>query len=219
MNNDSIYTPPSSKLKAPQELPVSYINSTLTSAKLRILAWITILYSILSIPMTGFEILSPIVEAFKPYESIKQVVSLLNIFLWCYLIIMFKKFLNLRFDFYRVDLLINILIIISIVAGLLPFLPLDQEFIRGFRYKDLFSFVLIVPIGVVFFLFGKRLLKIADRFRYLKTFSWLSMITGILLATIVLILFGVILGIVIDIVMAFIFFEAARERREWQAAQ
>ncbi len=218
MNNNSLYTPPVSELQTAQELPENYLNSSLTASSFKVLAWLSILYLILSISLSGFGILIQIVETFKSYENIVRVFSLLNIFFWSYLIIMFRKFLQLRFEFYKVDLLFNILIIISILWGAISIILSNQEIVSGIKYRDVISVILMIPIGIVMFMIGKRLLKISDEFRYLKTFSWLSMIAGVLSATIVLILLAAVFGFVMDFFMALIFFEAAREKRQLQSA-
>jgi hypothetical protein len=218
MNNNSLYTPPVSELQTAQELPENYLNSSLTASSFKVLAWLSILYLILSISLFGFATLIQIVETLKPYENLLSVISLLNIFLWSYLIIMFRKFLHLRFEFYKVDILINTLIILSILLGAVSFIPSNHEIVSGIKYRDVISVILMIPIGIVMFMIGKRLLKISDEFRYLKTLSWLNMIAGVLSATIVLILFAAVFGFVMDLFMALIFFEAAREKRQLQSA-
>jgi hypothetical protein len=219
MNNNSLYKPPTADLKTTQELPENYSNSALSASRLKLFGWLFVFQLIMSITMAGFESVSGMIEALNPYENIIQILSLSGTFLWAFLMIMFRKFLNLRFDFYDVDLLINILIFISILIGTIPFASLDVEVIRGFKLEDLIVFPLFLPYGLVTFLTGKRLLTIADRFPYLKGFSWLSMVSGILSATIVLLVLSIPLYIVMDLFITLIFFEAARERREWQAAQ
>ncbi len=219
MDNNSLYTPPTADLKTAQELPVNYSSSALTASRLKLLGWLFVMDFILTIPLTGFDVMSGTTEALDPYKNIIQILSLLSTFIWSYLMIMFRKFLNLRFEFYRVDLLINILIFISIMMGIIPFASLNEEIIAGIKLESLIVFTLLLPYGLVTFLSGKRLLTIADRFPYLKGFSWLSMISGILTTSIVLFVFSIPLYIVMELFIALIFFEAARERREWQAVQ
>ncbi len=62
-------------------------------------------------------------------------------------------------------------------------------------------------------------LSIADNFRYLKAISWMNLILGIFLMSVVLFFFAIPLGFLIDLFIGLLFFEASRELREWQAAQ
>lgn len=161
--------------------------------------------------------MSETIDYLNPYINIIQILLLLNTFIWSYLMIMFRKFLNLRFDFYRVDLLITILILISLFIAIIPFASLKEQIIWELDLEALIIFASFLPYGLMTFLTGKRLLTIADRFPYLKGLSWLSMISGIFTMTIVLIVFSIPLYIVMQLFIALIFFEAARERRELQA--
>lgn len=217
MNNNSLYTPPASDLKTTQELPANYCNSTFTASRLKLIGWIIVIQMILSIPLTGFDAMSETIDYLNPYINIIQILLLLNTFIWSYLMIMFRKFLNLRFDFYRVDLLITILILISLFIAIIPFASLKEQIIWELDLEALIIFASFLPYGLMTFLTGKRLLTIADRFPYLKGLSWLSMISGIFTMTIVLIVFSIPLYIVMQLFIALIFFEAARERRELQA--
>lgn len=219
MNNNSLYTPPKADLKTAQELPVIYSSSIFTATRLKLFGWIFVFQLIVWVPLLVFDLISEMTGALNPYKNIIQIVSLLDTLIWCFLMIMIKKFLNLRFDFYRVDLLINILIIISVMLEIISFTSLTQEVIAGFKLEDILTFALFLPYGLVTFLSGKRLLILADRFPYLQGLSWLSMISGIFTATVVLAVFSIPLEIVMDLFIALIFFEAARERRDCQAAQ
>ncbi len=158
MINNSLYTPPQAELQTVVELPLQYCNSTLTASRLKFLGWITTVYLILDIPLTGFYTMSPFIDDIAQYDTFLDILSLFSIFIWSYLMLMFRKFLNLRLNFHRVDLLIGISISMSFLMGIIPFASLNTEVIRGFSLQDLFFVVMLIPYGLVTILLGKRLL-------------------------------------------------------------
>ena len=69
----------------------------------------------------------------------------------------------------------------------------------------------MAPLGVIYVFLGIKLLNCEDNlFGYLKPFSYLTIATGIMTAVVVLVFFGFITAIISDIILALIFFKAAK---------
>jgi hypothetical protein len=208
-NDEFIYETPAADLTKKEELPAEFIGSDLTSKKLRLAGWLSIIYMLLLIP----SIWASSMVAFQPenenYDSISKIFMILNLVLWTYLFLIFKTFINSRFGFYGANTHITVLILLSIILSAISmFMDANTE---ALSVSMIAYFVLMLPYGVMTVLFGKKLLMITIEYKHLKLFSWINIISGVLIASVVFFMLSLPLGFVSSLLMALIFFNAAKE--------
>ena len=208
-DNETIYETPASDLIRKDELPDEFMHGDLTAKTLRQAGWLSILYLILLVPslwisfMAGFDIGN------SNYEVWSKIFLVTDLLLWIVIILIFKKFLNARFGFFAADRYISILIILSVVLSIASwFMGADSEV---FSVSSIIYFIMMLPYGIITILFGKKLLSINTSFKYLSLYAWITIISGVFMASVVLFILALPFGFVSSLVMALIFFNAARE--------
>jgi hypothetical protein len=124
-----------------------------------------------------------------------------------------KKLLNVRFAFHDTDRNIDLMIMANVAAGVLV--------LAGFVYPPLketlgiAALVIIVFLGIVQIRFGYRLLKLPDDLAgMLKPFCYSNIATGICIASVFLLLVGVVVSAISDLMLGTIFFSLARQAGE-----
>ncbi|MCU7874673.1 MAG: hypothetical protein KZQ82_15710 [Candidatus Thiodiazotropha sp. (ex Lucinoma annulata)] len=208
-NLESIYKAPVSDLVIKEELPEGFLYGVFTSKKLKNLTYLSFFYLILMIPLIGISFMS----GFEPdnyfYGKATNVLTVIDAVIFIYLLVMFKALINHRFEFHGANRYISILIgltfIMTVVSLFMPANPQEMDIVT------ISYFVLMVPLGIITILFGKRLLSIETEYNYLKLYSWSSIITGVCLATVVLFLLALPLSLVSSFAMAMLFLTASNE--------
>lgn len=182
----------------------------LNEKNLNLAGWLSVVSAVLALPVLIISFISGILE--DKSATLLYLEALLNtgyVVLYVYILIMFRRLLNEKSAFHDVDkyftflIWINISItVISIIA--LPF-PEAQSII------GIGVLVLLIPFGVIYVVFGIKLLNCEDNlFGYLKPFSYMTIVTGVMIAVIVLALLGIITTMISDVILALIFFKAAK---------
>lgn len=207
--DDSAYTTPASDPLVRNKLPEKFINGVLTQKKLKLIAWLSIFYMLLLIPATGTSIMNGVEPENTMYDISSKIFMFIDLILWIYLFSVFKVFLNLRFNYYAVDKFISILIVLSIILSIIA-LFIEQD-AGEFGIVTMTYFALMVPYGIVTVIFAKNLLSISENHKYLKLFSWVNIVAGVCIASIVLFFLAIPLGLFSSLYMALIFFTAAKE--------
>ncbi len=117
-----------------------------------------------------------------------------------------KRFLNSIFNFRTTDRNIDLMIITGIVAGVLSVAGL---YLTPLKESIGYAGIGILMVqGIVQAQFGYKLLKLPyDLGGMLKPFCYANIATGILLATIVLIPFGIVVSALSDLMLGTIFFK------------
>ena len=124
-----------------------------------------------------------------------------------------KRLLSRIYSFHDTDKSIDLMIMANAVAGI---------FVIGGMYisqiketAGIAALVIIVFQGIVQIQFGYKLLKLQNSLGgLLKPFSYLNMVTGVCVASIVLILVGVVVSAISDLMLATIFFNVAKQLKE-----
>lgn len=124
-----------------------------------------------------------------------------------------KKLVNEQFTFHDTDRQIDLMIMsnvgacILVLAGLL-FPTLKETLVIA-------AMVVMVMLGILQIQFGYRLLKLQnDLGGMLKPFCYSYMVTGICIASVVLIIVGVVTSAISDLMLGTIFFNVAKLVRE-----
>jgi hypothetical protein len=124
-----------------------------------------------------------------------------------------KKLLNDQYSFHDTNRQIDLMIMANVGAGILVmagifFPPLKETL-------GIAAMVVMVFLGIVQIQFGYRLMKLQnDLGRMLKPFCYSNMVTGVCIASVVLILVGVVTSAISDLMLGTIFFNIAKQVRE-----
>ena len=130
--------------------------------------------------------------------------------LYVIITLLLKRFLNRFFGFHDTDKSIDLMVMANIVAALFVLGGLCFPEIRETAGQA--AVVIMVFQGVVQIRFGYLLLKAPNNFGgLLKPFCYLNMATGLCVASLLLILVGVVLSAISDLMLATIFFNIANE--------
>lgn len=181
----------------------------LNEKSLNLAGWLSVVAAALYFPQIIIGLISELsADKSTTFLYLEALLNTGFIVIYVYIFVMLKRLLNEKAAFHDTDKYITFLVwtnvvitVISVIA--LPF-PEAQEVVgAGIIY-------LMVPLGVIYVVFGIKLLNCEDNlFGYLKPFSYLTIATGIMTAVVVLVFFGFITAIISDIILALIFFKAA----------
>ena len=206
----SVYDPPASDLLVKEELPEKYLTGPLTEQKLRRIGWVALMHILVGLPVIAASFYSAVYGESEIFFTLSLVLDLFSTLLFVYLLVMFKLFLNLRFNYYRVNAHIIVLIILSLMMVIDSFFMSDR--MEGaFDIATLLYFLMMVVFGVIIALFGKRLLAIDTLFKYLRLFAWSNIVLGVCLASVILFLLALPVGLLSSFALMMIFFTAAGE--------
>lgn len=175
------------------------------SRNLKIAGWIAMASAFLTIPL---EYLSSRLEVRTDSEAtiLQTIIQIFGTILFLAIMMYVKQFLNNLFNFRNTDKNIDLMIITGIVAGVLSVAVL---YVTPLKESIGYAGIGIVMVqGVVQAQFGYKLLKLPyDLGGMLKPFCYANIATGILLATIVLIPFGIVVSALSDLMLGTIFFK------------
>jgi len=124
-----------------------------------------------------------------------------------------KKLLNGYCAFHDTDRQIDLMIMANVVAGILVLVGMLYAPLK--ETLGIAAMVVIVMLGILQIQFGYRLQKLQnDLGGLLKPFCYSNMATGICLASVVLLIFGVVVSAVSDLMLGTIFFNVAKLVKE-----
>lgn len=124
-----------------------------------------------------------------------------------------KKLLNARFGFHDADGSIDLMIVANVVAAVLAVVALRFPQLK--EALEIATLVTVALQGLVQLRFGFRLLKLDDDLDgMLRPFCYLNMATGVCVASVVLIVVGVLISAISDLMLGTIFFHIAKLARE-----
>lgn len=209
MIKDNPYKTPQSEL-IDEVIPDSFRNSSISPRKLFISGWLSIIVSLISIPILFISFANMEAEDDFLY-LISQSFTVISAIIWIYLLLVLWEFIVARFNISGVANYIKLLIFFSIISTALSFF-MDQSGGSGeISIVMVTYFLLFIPEGIITILFGKKLLSIDEPYPYLKAFSWLTIVIGICFTTVVLFLLVIPINFVANIVLALLFFNGYKE--------
>ena len=206
---NAVYKTPEANLEITSDLPDTFTQGSLSVSKLKFLAWLSLFYFLFSFPTIGMDFMTGVEPGNKTYDIMATVFTIISMIIWIYLLVSFKLLLNERFEFFRANVYINLLILISVFSTLVSFLMegnLDahDEATIGFIAS-------ILVVGIISILLGIRLLRIKIKYYGMRLYAWCSIFSGISMTSIFLLLLAIPFGLLMDIALAVIFFTAANE--------
>ncbi|NVN91103.1 MAG: hypothetical protein HXX11_10935 [Desulfuromonadales bacterium] len=187
----------------------------MTHRALIIAGWLAMISAFVTIPLTYFSFrldgnVDPNASAIQIFIQLDG--ALLFVAITLYL----KRLLNTRFRFHDADKNIVLMIVANLVASVLAIVALSFAQVK--ETLDVAALVVVVFQGIVQIQFGFKLLKLQDDLDgMLKPFCYLNIATGICIASIVLILAGVVVSAIADLMLGTIFFHVAKLVREPQS--
>ncbi len=209
MADKNVYKTPESDLIS-SEIPSSFNSESISPAKLRFAGWLSVFYAIISIPIFLLSMGSEATgsESLKAVGLATQVVSTI---IWIYLLFAFMNFMQTRFNLLSLGKYVYLMVGLQIVLVGWLFFHTPRLDAPEISTLTIAYFSLIVPYGIVVALFGKKLFSVKVPYPYLRAFTWTIFISGLCIASIVLILVAAIVGIVSDVLLALVFFNGRKE--------
>lgn len=178
----------------------------LSLKQLSLVAW-------LCIGLAIFDIALSIMTLSPEWENITNAIGMAYAFIAIYVLLAFNRFLNKGLDITGTAKIILPIIIFGIVYAILPLINApDIEFENSsLSLTDSIFIVSLIPYGILNLLLGRKLQESKIAYPHLNTIAWLHIITGICMASLVLLLVAIPLSIAINIYMAQLFFHAHHE--------
>jgi hypothetical protein len=176
--------------------------------------WLAIVLAVMLIPQIGLSILDELVS--KKLNIFMIPVHVINALIGLFLLITFRKLLNNEFNFFKVNSLITIQIIISIAIGVIGIIGATGELLgmgKGFEVMiAMITLAFFVPYNIVMIIFGVQIQKMEDdMFGLLKPFAYATIGSGICGATVLLIPIGLLFAMTALVIEGMIFLRANRE--------
>lgn len=146
-------------------------------------------------------------------NAIQIGIQVVGMALFVAITLLLRRLLNARFRFHDADRSIDLMIMTNVLASGMAVVALCfapwKETLGGA------SLVIVVFQGIVQVRFGARLLRLQDDLDgMLRPFCYLNMATGICIASLVLIVVGVVVSAISDLMLGTIFFHLAKLERE-----
>jgi hypothetical protein len=177
----------------------------LISRNLKIAGWLAMASAFLTIPL---EFLFSALEARTDVGAtvLETIIQIFGTLLFLAITLYSKRLLNCIFNFHHADRNIDLMIITGIVAGVLSVAGI---YVTPLKESIGYAGIGILMVqGIVQAQFGYKLFKLPyDLGGMLKPFCFANIATGILLATIVLIPFGIVVSALSDLMLGTIFFK------------
>jgi len=184
----------------------------LTYRSLITAGWLAMISAFVSIPLTY--------AAFQLDGRVDSTATGIQIFIQIGGVILFvaitlylKRFLNARFRFHNTDKNIVLMIVANVVASVFAIMAICFSQLK--ETLEIAALGIVVFQGVVQMQFGYRLLTLPDNLDgMLKPFCYLNMATGVCIASVVLVIAGVVVSSISDLMLGTIFFHLAKLVRE-----
>ncbi len=183
-------------------------DNLLTSRTLKIAGWLCMISAFFALPLVY---LSFRLEGLLDYKSttLQVIIQMYGTFIFVAVTLYLKRLLNTIYNFRNTDRNIDLMIITGILTGILSVAAL---FFTSFK-EAVGSAVIVIFVlqGIVQFQLGYKLLKLpGDLNGILKPFCYANMLTGLCLASIVLIPLGILASAISDLMLGTIFLNMAR---------
>ncbi len=176
--------------------------------------WLAILLAVILFPtVAGGVLIDLFVSESVLGKMLNIVLSFLTGGLGVYLLWMFKKLLNSRFEFFEADRVLVILIwfhIFFLYIGLSDFVVISNHVLR--IISIIFGAMVFIAFGILNILLGVKILKSKDDlFGLQKPYAYLQITAGVLLLSVLLSPIGLLAATAAYIVQGILFLRAAED--------
>ena len=190
--------------QVPQSLP------GWTAGRLQLLGWLNLAYLVVTLVVLGL--------AFDPeLVELGDWLSAVSTLLGCYLALRLKAFLEARFAAHGLTWPVWLTVVLSLALEAVQLYWGDAE-LTEFSAPSFLYFGLLALLGVVILWTGIVLLKVANPYPSLRLLAWLNVASGVLVASVILMLVGVLPLLAAMVVSALVCFRGASELKGREAA-
>ena len=182
----------------------------MTAERLRLAGWLSITNAVLTVPGVALELARHSPTAAQEVKIGSVLLAIVGLLLTVYILVALKELLDTRFDFHEADTLISLFIWATItLTAVTIFGVVFPQFEKATTFVVV---AVVIPLGVVLIVFGKRLLRLPNTlYGLLKPFSYAQIASGFCFATVMLAPLGVLTSAVGDIVLGIVFLRAAAD--------
>ncbi|MGP0173687.1 hypothetical protein ACSVIJ_17625 [Pseudomonas sp. NCHU5208] len=215
MHSDNPYSAPQVELI--DDLPVRQLPGW-NVRQLQVLGWLALMSALGSGLMLGVIFASSWLGHTEQVqvERYTRWLGLLLMLLGNYLLIRLKSFIEQRFAAQGVSWPVWIIVVLALVSGMMDFMVGDQLF-KALSVLTIAYLGLVVLMGLGITWFGIRLLKVRLAYVSLRIMAWLSIASGVMFASVLLLPLAVLPALVVCVAQGLVFFRGASELREQQA--
>ncbi|WP_137973298.1 hypothetical protein [Pseudomonas sp. F(2018)] len=207
MDPNNPYAAPTVELidaQAPQQL------SGWSPGQLRVLGWLNLVYLVATLVVVGLAF----VESLATMGDWLSVAATL---LGSYLVLRLKAFLEARFDARGLDWPVWLSVVLSVALELAQLYWGDTA-LAEFSVPSFIYFGGLAVLGLVILWLGIVLLKVENAYPVLRTLAWLNVASGVLVASVILLVIGILPMLAAMVASALVFFHGAKELEGSQAA-
>lgn len=190
--------------RRPQQLP------GWSPGQLQVLGWLNLAYLVATIAVIGL--------AFAPeLKMTGDWLSVASTLLGSYLVVRLKAFLEARFGATGLTWPVWLSVGLGLVLEAVQ-LYWGDDALAEFSLQSALYFGLLALLGLVILWLGIALLRITDTYPVVRVLAWLNIASGVLVASVILMLVGVLPMLAAMVASALVFFQGARELKGGQAA-
>lgn len=183
----------------------------MTKQTLNIAGWLSLIYAVTTIPIFVLYWFAENLAGVTGGKLIESILSVVSLFLFVFLCLRFKRLLNERFNFNKVDDLIRVIIGINALLSGFDLIVKTSQSLKTFNL--IVSVICLVILGVLGIVFAIRLLDLPNSlFGFLKPYCITYMASSFLIGTVILAPLGLIVGAASSVLLGMIFFKAAEEQ-------
>ena len=179
----------------------------MTRKRLLLAGWFAMASALLTIPW--FILTFSLAEQKDSIVKMAEVAMLVtSTLLTIYLLLTLLRLLHSRYGFDEADTPLGMIIKVNVVTAAVTILGLFFPSLES--GLAIFALLAVIALGGLQVFFGLRLLQLPATFQGLhKPYCYLNIVTGICLASVVLLPLGILTGAVADVMLGTIFFHVA----------
>ncbi len=171
--------------------------------------WVSIANAIFTIPAIAMSFFLESMEG-TGARIAQAVLMVVGLGLFVYLLSTLRQLLNSRFRFHDADICISYLLWGNVSLSLFHLLSfINREFESTVGILSIMAYIFF---GILSILFARRLLRLPyTLYGLLKPYCNITLVSGVCIATVVLLPVGILVGAVTDVILGIIFFRAAEQ--------
>lgn len=187
--------------------------------QLQVLGWLALMSGLGSALMLGVVFVSSWLGQAE-LEQVERYTRWLGVSLTLvgnYLLIRLKSFIEQRFAVQGLSWPVWAIFVLALTGGVMDFMVGDQVF-KAPSILTVVYLCLMVLMGLGITWFGVLLLRVRAAYASLRIMAWLSIATGVMFASVLLMPLAVLPALAVCVAQGLVFFRGAGELREKQAA-
>ncbi|MGL4316142.1 MAG: hypothetical protein ACRCTL_05970 [Pseudomonas sp.] len=173
--------------------------------QLQMLGWLHLLYLLCTLVVVGMTFAPELADLADGLEIASTLFG-------SYLLLRLKAFLEARFAVAGLIWPVWLTIGLSVALELVQQVWTDSELV-GLSMPSLLYFGLMALLGLITLWLGIVLFRVKDSYPSLRVLAWLYMISGVLVASVILLVIGILPMLAAMVASALVFFHGARELR------